>query len=64
MTFWNALFVNENIGISITISLTYVSKGSINNILALVLIMAWRRSGDKPLYEPTMAQFSDAYIRL
>ena len=24
---------------------------------ALVLIMVWRRIGDKPLYEPTMAYF-------
>ena len=27
-------------------------KGPINNIPALVQIMAWRRSGDKPLSEP------------
>ena len=30
-----------------------VSKGPINNILALVEIMAWCRKGDKPLSEPT-----------
>ena len=24
--------------------------------------MAWRRAGDKPLSEPMMAQFTDAYI--
>ena len=29
-------------------------KGPINNIPALVQIMAWRRSGDKPLFEPMM----------
>ena len=28
--------------------------GRINNIPALVQIMAWRRSGDKPLFEPMM----------
>ena len=33
--------------ISIKISL-FVPKGPINNIPALVQIMAWRRSGDKP----------------
>ena len=32
----------------------YVSKDPINNIPALVQIMAWRRSGDKPLSEPVM----------
>ena len=47
-------FVNENILISIKISLKFVRKGPINNIPALVQIMAWRRSGDKPLYEPMM----------
>ena len=26
--------------------------GPINNILALVQVMAWRRPGDKPLSEP------------
>ena len=33
-------------------SLKFVPKGPINNIPALVPIMAWRRSGDKPLSEP------------
>ena len=38
--------------ILITISLKFVPKGQINNIPALVQIMAWRRPGDKPLSEP------------
>ena len=32
----------------------FVSKGPINNIAALVQIMAWRRPGDKPLSDPMM----------
>ena len=48
------IFLNENIRISIKISLKFVPKGLINNISALVLIMAWRRPGDKPLSEPMM----------
>ena len=40
--------------ISIKISLKFVPKGPINNIPSLVQIMAWRRSGDKPLSEPMM----------
>ena len=48
------IFLNENIWIPIKISLKFVSKGSINNIPALVQIMAWRRQGDKPLSEPMM----------
>ena len=40
--------------IPIKISLKFVPKGQINNIPALVKIMAWRRPGDKPLSEPMM----------
>ena len=52
-TFSNAFF-NENVWISIKISLKFVPNRPINNIPALVQIMAWRRSGDKPLSEPMM----------
>ena len=45
------IFLNENIRISTKNSLKFVPKGIINNIPALVLIMAWRRPGDKPLSE-------------
>ena len=48
------IFLNENVRISIKISLTFVPEGPINNISALVQIMAWRRPGDKPLSEPMM----------
>ena len=48
------IFMNENVRISINISLKFVPKGLINNIPALVQIMAWRREGDKPLSEPMM----------
>ena len=47
-------FLNENIQISIKISLKFVPKVPISNIPALVQIMAWRRPGDK---------FTDAYMR-
>ena len=46
------IFWNENIRISINISLKFVPKGQINNNPVLVQIMAWRRPGDKPLSEP------------
>ena len=48
------IFFNENIWIPIKISLKFVPKGPINNIPSLVQIMAWRRSGDKPLSETMM----------
>ena len=48
------IFLNENVWISITISLKFVPKGPINNIPALVQIMAWHQPGDKPLSEPML----------
>ena len=45
------IFLNENVWISVKISLKFVPKGSINNIPALIQIMAWRQPGDKPLSE-------------
>ena len=48
------IFLNENVRISIKISLKLVAKGPINNIPALVQIMAWCRPGDKPLSEPML----------
>ena len=47
-------FLNGNVWIPIKISLKFVPTGPINNIPALVQIMAWRRPGDKPLPEPMM----------
>ena len=43
------IFMNENIIMRIETSLKCVPKGPINNIPALVQIMAWRRRGNKPL---------------
>ena len=43
------IFLNENIWISINISLKFVPRGRINNIPTLVQIMAWCRPGDKKL---------------
>ena len=47
-------FLNENVWILLKISLKFVPKVWINNIPALVQIMAWRRPGDKPLSESMM----------
>ena len=49
---FKCIFLNENVWISIKIPLKFVPKGQINNIPALVQIMAWRRPGDKSLSEP------------
>ena len=50
------IFLNKNECISIKISLKFVSRGSINNIPALVRIMARRRPGDEPLSDPIMVR--------
>ena len=51
---FKCIFMNENVWISLKISLEFVPKIPMNNIPSLVQIMAWRRSGDKPLSEPMM----------
>ena len=51
---FKCIFVNENVWILIKFSLNIVPDGQINNISALVQIMAWRWLGDKPLSEPMM----------
>ena len=60
---FKCIFLNENDRISIQISLKLVPKSPIDNKAALVQVMAWRRTGDKPLPEPTMTQITDAYMR-
>ena len=59
---FKCILMNENIWISIKISLEFVSKDPNDNIPALVQIMAWHRTGDKPLSEPMVALFTDIYI--
>ena len=48
------IFLNKNVWISLKISLKFVPNGPMNNIPPLVQIMAWCRSGNKPLSEPMM----------
>ena len=49
-------FLYENARILIKISLNFVPRGPINNISALVQIMAWCWSGNKPLSEPIIVK--------
>ena len=60
---FKCIFFNENVRISIRISLKFVPNGPIDNKSALVWVMAWRRTGDKPLPEPMLTQFINAYMR-
>ena len=54
---------NEKVRIPIEILLKFVHKSTIDNNPTLVRVMAWRRTGDTPLHEPMMIQFTDAYMR-
>ena len=45
------IFLNENVWISLKISLMLLTRVWFNNTPALVQIMAWSRLGDKPLSE-------------
>ena len=49
---FKCIFLNENVCISIKISLKLFPRGQINNIPALIEIISWCRPGDKPLSEP------------
>ena len=60
---FKCIFLNENISISIKISLKFIPKGPIDNTPALVQIMSWCRLGDKPLYEPKLFSLLTTYMR-
>ena len=53
---FKCIFFFENVYISLKISIKFVPEVRINDIPALVQIMAWRRPGDKPLSEPMMVR--------
>ena len=55
---------NESVWISITtctISLKFIPKGPIDYKSALVQVVAWHRTGEKPSPESMLTQFTDAY---
>ena len=60
---FKCIFLNEHDKIPIQISLKLVPRSPIDNKPVLVQVMAWRRTGDKPLPEPMMTQSIDAYMR-
>ena len=60
---FKSIFLNENLWILNEISLKYVPCGLIDKMAALVQIMAWHRTGDKPLSEAILICFTDAYKR-
>ena len=57
------IFMNEKFYILIRISLKFLPKGPFDNKSALVHVMAWHQTGDKPLPEPMFTKFTDAYMQ-
>ena len=57
------IFMNEKFCISTSMSPRFIPKGPIFNKSALDQVMAWRRTGDNPLPEPMLTQFTNAYMR-
>ena len=60
---FKCIFLNENYEFPIPISLQFVPRSPIDNKPALVQVMTWRPTADKPLPEPMMNNFTDAYMR-
>ena len=56
------ILVNEKLYVSIRNSLEFIPKGPIGNNSALEQIMAWRHPGNKPLSEPMLTRFTEAYM--
>ena len=53
------IFLNENIRILIRISSKLVSRSPIDNMTVLVQVMAWCRTGNKPM----LTLVIDAYMQ-
>ena len=60
---FRCIFVNEKFHILIKISEKFVHKGPNDNNPAFVQIMTGHRKGDKPLFEPMLTWFTDAYMQ-
>ena len=60
---FKCIFLNENDRILIQISLKYVSMSPVENKPALVQVMAWSRTGNKPLPEPMLTPFTGTYMQ-
>ena len=52
---WKVLYFDSNF-------INICSKSQIDNKSALVQVMAWCQAGNKPLPEPMLTQFTEAYM--
>ena len=56
-------FFNENVLISISISLNLVPEGQTDNKISLVQVVAYRLTGATPLPEPMITRLNEVYMR-
>ena len=61
---FSCIFLNENDKIPIRISLKFVPMSPIDNKPALVQIMVWCRTDNKPLPGPMLTKLIDIYVAL
>ena len=61
--YFKCILLNKNDRIVIRVSLKFVPRSPVDNKPALVQVLAWRRIGDKPLFEPMLTGFADAYMQ-
>ena len=59
---FKCILLNENERIPIRISLKLGPMSPIDNKPALAQVMAWHRTNDKPLPDPMLTQFIDAFM--
>ena len=57
---FKCIFMNGKMCILIPISLKFVPRGPIDNMSALVQLIAWHQTGEKPLSEPLLTHFIKA----
>ena len=55
------IFLTESVRIAMQISLKFVPKGPFGNMSALFQVIAWRRTGAKPLPEPILTKLTMPY---
>ena len=60
---FKCISLNENDRIMIQISLQFIPSSPIDCKPALVQVMAWRLTGDKPLLELMVTKFTNAYMQ-
>ena len=55
--------MNEKYCILIPVSLKLVPMGPVDNKLTLAQVVVWRQTGDKPLPESMLTQFTETFMR-